>query len=103
VLAHTRFDAFAREVRRVLRNGGVFAAIEVLWTGRAPPRFCRSAPQPWTAYRPDEVRQGLARAGFTSVEVSSPDPPTDEPQDVLLRDDLRRGRLAALIVVGRSP
>jgi SAM-dependent methyltransferase len=103
VLAHTRLDAFAREVRRVLTGGGAFAAVEVLWTGNAAPRFLRSAPQPWTPYRPNGVREELARAGFTAVELSSPELPDDHPSDVRLRDDLRDGRLTPSIVIGRVP
>jgi SAM-dependent methyltransferase len=103
VVAHTSFDAFARETHRVLADGGVFAAVEVLWTGRAPPHFVRSAPQPWTPYRPNEVRDALARAGFTSVELSTPEELRDaEPRDVRLRQDLAEGSLAPSVIIGRA-
>jgi SAM-dependent methyltransferase len=102
VLAHTRFVTFADEARRVLADDGIFAAVEVLWNGRAPPRFAGSAPQPWNPYTPAHVREALARAGFSWTEFSAPEALRDrEPIDGRLRQDLTEGRLAPSLVVAR--
>jgi SAM-dependent methyltransferase len=102
VLAHTRFVTFADEARRILADGGTFAAVEVLWNGRAPPRFAASAPQPWVPYTPGHVHGALARAGFSWIELSAPETLRDrDPVDDRLRRDLADGRLAPSLIVAR--
>jgi SAM-dependent methyltransferase len=102
VLAHTRFVTFADEARRVLADGGIFAAVEVLGNGRAPPRFAGCAPEPWTPYTPSEIRRALAQATFSSVELSAPEALQEsEPLDGRLRQDLADGRLAPHLIVAR--
>jgi SAM-dependent methyltransferase len=102
VLAHTRFVRFAEEARRVLVEGGTFGAVEVLWNGRANPRFAGSAPRPWTPYTSNDVSEGLDRAGFSRVDISVPDALRDpDPLDERLRRDLLDGRLAPHLIVAR--
>jgi SAM-dependent methyltransferase len=102
MLAHTRFVAFADEARRVLAEGGVFAAVELLWSGRAPPRFAASAPRPWSPYTPSDVHEALGRAGFSWMELSASEALRgSETIDGRLRQDLADGRLAPYLIVAR--
>ena len=108
VVAHLGgHERFAGEVFRVLRPGGVLVATEGFWVGDEPPRFARSAPQPWRAVRTSTFTSSLAAAGLVGIEArpwpGHGTPGALEAIDPALRADLADGRLVPLMIVARRP
>jgi SAM-dependent methyltransferase len=105
VVAHLDVRAFAGEVARVLRSGGVLAVTEAFWDGRRVPRFAGSAPRPWRPVTVKALSAELRRTGITAEIREWPGaglPGALEARDPELRADLADGRLAPGLVVGRK-
>ena len=96
-------ERFATEVTRVLRPGGTLVLTEAFWNGPAPPRFLRSAPEPWHPVRAADLSAALVSGGLDRVEVR-PWPGLGIPgslhtSDPCLTEDLAERRLVPLMVV----
>jgi SAM-dependent methyltransferase len=105
VVAHLDVRAFAGEVARTLRSGGLLAVTEAFWDGRRAPRFAGSAPRPWRPVTVEALSAELRRTGIT-VEIrewpGAGIPEALDAGDPALRADLADGRLAPGLVVGRK-